>query len=394
MNILFNMIFWVIILSGLYLYINKTEDNKTTIKILIGIILLRLIFANLKYFLGLPPKFPDSDYYREAINNIVNSGMNFSVFKDRIDVQTYVWVYALIQFLSGNIYITIININSILGSLAIYNAGKIARKIKDVKAQNITMLLLLIYPSFILYTNDNLREGPVLFFITLAMYKLVKYIKDKEQKDLLIYIILLPPIYVLRVVNVIPMAIFGVLSFIIVNRKKINIKLLLLISFVLSTLAIIFVYKTTNIRIDLNYINQTLNRDRFDSMAYLVGLRYDNWIELILYIPVRLFYFMFHPFPWIPSSYKYLTVTVSSIFEFITVVMILVLLFTKREKKIDNKFILYTFLTFIIMALTIYAVVKTEAAARHRLQYMWGLPTVLGILISNKIEINKLKLKK
>ncbi|WP_325274409.1 hypothetical protein [Romboutsia sp.] len=348
--------------------------------------MLRLAFANLKYFGNLPPRFPDAELYKGAIGDIVGSGMNFGAYSNRIDVMMYVWFYSIIQFISGNIYITIINMNTLFGSLAIYNAGKIAKEIKDEKAMIITMSLLLAYPSLILYTTDNLREGLVLFFITLAIYNLVKYIKYRESKNILIYCVLLIPIFSFRVVNLPMMVVCGVVGVVIANRKTINIKYLIAGSILTCLIAWIIVYNFTNVRITLDYINQTLNRDRFDSMAYLVGLRYDNWLELIAYIPIRLFYLMFYPFPWALESYQYLIVTISSLYEVIIVLIVIIFLF-KESKYIKNKTLLYSIISFALICLTAYAVVKSEAATRHRLQFMWMFPTVAGILISNQISI-------
>ncbi len=291
MKIALNIIFWIIIYFGIYKYIVKRETNPKIIYLFFGILVARLLFANLKYFLGLPPRFPDAEFYNKAVSAIVGSGMDFSVFSSRIDVLGYVWFYSIVQFLSGNIYITIINMNTLFGTLAIYNAGRIAEEIKDEKSKAITMLLLLIYPTFILYTTDNLREGLVLYFITLAFYNLIQYMKYNDLKKLIVYAVLLIPVFLLRVVNLPIMVVCGVLAFIITNRKIINMKYLIIGVIGVLLVTMFLVYNFTNLRITLEYINETLNRDRFNSMAYLVGLRYSNWLELIAYMPIRLFLF-------------------------------------------------------------------------------------------------------
>lgn len=391
MSTILNLIFWVVFSLCLYKYVSKTEKDINMCKLLLFIIFARLVFANLKYFLGLPPNFPDAGFYRESIESIVNGGLNFSVFKDRIDVMSYVWFYSIIQYISGNIYITIINLNSIFGSLAIYNAGRIAKEINGKYAQGISMILLLIYPSLLVYTNDNLREGPVLFFITMAMFKIVQYIKYNNKTNLIEYLGLLIPIFLLRVVNMPIMVMIGVISVIIVNRNKVNKKYLAVISIISILVVIGIVYKYTSIRLNLDYINQVLNRDRLDTSAYLVGVRYDSWFELVLYTPIRLFYLLFHPFPWVVSSYKHLTTTISSLFEFIMFVTMIILA-VKNLNKVKFKDLFIIFIIFIMGALTIYAVVKTEAAARHRLQFVWGIVTCSGILISTLYD-EKLKNK-
>ncbi len=52
-----------------------------------------------------------------------------------------------------------------------------------------------------------------------------------------------------------------------------------------------------------------------------------------------------------------------------------------------NKILIYSFIAVIMICLTSYAVVKTESAARHRLQFMWGFVTIVGVLVSNQVTI-------
>lgn len=115
-------------------------------------------------------------------------------------------------------------------------------------------------------------------------------------------------------------------------------------------------------------------------MPYLVGERYDSWTHLIISIPKRFLYFVLHPFPWDLSNVKHIIPFISSLYNVVFIIMLIIFSRIKLKNCI-NYSLIKKVMAILLVALIIYAVVKSESASRHRLQFIWLLPVITSSII-------------
>lgn len=320
--------------------------------------------------------------------------MNINIINQRLDVKVYVYVQAFLRYIFGNWELLTIIINTNIGTLAIYNAGKIANIIYGKKSQILTIILLSIYPSFLVYTTTNLRESIVLYLITLAFVNIVMYSKYKKNIYILKYFFISIIVFLFRSVNLLFLIPIGVVAIYILNKDSYVLKKWI------SILSIILIFlvglsimtRVRNFSLDINFINQQLNRDMSvtqDSLPYLIGERYENWIDLTLNIPKRLIYFMLYPFPWDLSKYKYTIPILTSIYDLIMISILLLYSakFRKNKTNYEATRVMKYLGIYMVIGLIIYGVAKTEAATRHRLQFTWIIPILVSCLVNLKRDI-------
>ncbi|MDF9745860.1 hypothetical protein [Natrinema salsiterrestre] len=49
-------------------------------------------------------------------------------------------------------------------------------------------------------------------------------------------------------------------------------------------------------------------------LSFLTDLSYDSWLDVFIYLPARLFYFTYSPFPWVREYYSMFILTFDSIY--------------------------------------------------------------------------------
>lgn len=388
---IFEAIFCVsLFIIGTVIILIRKEKNKYVL--IITLLIIRLIYSIIRYWFNLPPDMPDINFFEEQINLFVNSHMSIGVINPRFDVRNYIVFNGIIRYFFGNAWVMTVVINSILGTLAIYNAGNIAKQIAGEKAKKLTYLFLAFEPTIFLYTNTHLREAIVLFTITLAFVYLTKYIIDKKNINILLYFLISIVSGLFRTVNIFVLIIVGLTTILLTkNKKSIDLKkfITIILAIVLGLALLKVLESVLGFSVEIKYINENLNRDMLGggTMPYLVGERYDSWIHLIISIPKRLLYFTLHPFPWIISNIKHVIPFVSSLYNLIFI-GIFFIFFIKRKKDCNIYGIINKLVIILLVSLVIYAVVKSESASRHRLQFMWLLPVITACQIYKKETSN------
>ena len=382
---IFEQAIWLCILSFFYILvfgvIITKKCSKNVCLMLILILIGRMAWSVLKYYYKLPPAFSDEVYFEIAITDNAKHGLSKLNLHPRTDVNIYLYAHSIITILSGGNAIGSILFNAFLGTLAIYNIGRISAIIGD---ERIAVTLAAISPAMLIYTTNLLRESFVLYFITLAILYGIKYLDSNGGKSSIftffLYAILAAMV---RKVN---LPIFLCMGLFLIylgprGRKRGAYRIVLMGSLVLAAAILIkTMYSLQGVSVSIDWINGQLMRDKITGgNPYLVGLRYNSWIDVVRYLPLRLFYFMLHPFPWVLSNYRTLAAVLASLYDLVLIsILVLRAKVLLRASRIDNRvrFVIWCFL----FGMCVYAVVKTEAAVRHRLQFMWMLPILVSTL--------------
>ena len=167
-----------------------------------------------------------------------------------------------------------------------------------------------------------LRESFFLLFAILFFYRLV-LLYGKESRTyhdhLLIIILLLLTTFIRP--QVFPIFILIYVVSLIFYQKGIM-KIVSVFLFSLSIVIITLFNLTLFQFVDSDLLNLyyfQLYRNAFSDLpdAYLVNIVYRDWLDFILYLPRFLIHFLFAPYPWVSSNYKYFMATMDSIITII-----------------------------------------------------------------------------
>jgi len=155
---------------------------------------------------------------------------------------------------------------------------------------------------------------------------------------------------------------------------------ILIVSF--SGLAL-FQFVDSNL-LNLHYFQ--LYRNAFSDLpnAYLINIAYNDWWDFIAYLPRFIAYFLFAPFPWISSNYKYFMVTLDSILTIFIIINSLFIVIRNANKwKGHILLIIICLLIFIVPFAMIEA--SPSGAVRHRMPIILILlPVFSNILIKGQ----------
>ncbi|SHG37635.1 hypothetical protein [Halobaculum gomorrense] len=113
--------------------------------------------------------------------------------------------------------------------------------------------------------------------------------------------------------------------------------------------------------------------------VYLMGLHYDTWLDVILYAPMKVLYFLYTPFPWHIQSVTELFVGMSAL------ALLVATLFVRRGIAIlqDRPYYLGLLLSYFLTGVVTYSIIEMNygAAVRRRIQFIpiLLLLTVVGL---------------
>ena len=381
------MIFGILIIIALILGFSYMKRDKFVNWIIIGT-LLRLSFIAV-YFLGvqLPESGGDAKNFfhegRAIFDYLFFSGDKIQTINPYSSVIGLSMVYsgdniAFALFMNTLCYIiiayTLYEIIMILGN------GNKSSAIKGV-------VILSLFPIDILYSSVLLREQTIIMFMVLSFLFLLKYIKNGIFFEFLISVLfhvfavlfhsgilflLAVHLYVLifykkrvkvvkfKVVKTMALGVFGIIMFNLLGKLP----------------KFAFMKDIFNIEY-LNHVvvGRFLSSTGTGRTAYLMNLMPSNLVEFALYMPIRIIYFLFAPFPWMIGG-------AGDIFVFVDGLcyIVLVILAWKRLKNIDikiKKAVLLYFFAFVV----VFSIGTTNygTAMRHRHKILW-LITAVAIL--------------
>jgi len=276
------------------------------------------------------------------------------------------------------------------------------------------------FPSLILYSCLILREIYICFFLSYALIGCVNYIRNKKKIDLVklsISFLLASNFHGPIIIGLFCFYIFIIFQILKENNffirfKKKNTLYVFLIPILLFPIVAYFLglysipklgyykdlYKTKisgNKIIEFKIsekliwkINKaTRSTDKEIGAKYPIWITPENTIELIYLTPIRMFYFLYSPFPWDVKKLKHMIGLIESFFYLYLTYCIL------SNKKILNQNPQTRFLIILlILYIFIYSfgVGNFGASIRHRLKFVMILIAIAAPKITN-IRFNKFK---
>ena len=230
------------------------------------------------------------------------------------------WLIAIPYYLFGRSLLMAQSISLLFGIGSVFLCWLIAKKLWNNYVANKVGWITALFPSLILYSVLFLREVYIVFFILLALYGVVSWVKDNNLKS-----------FILAMIGFIGATFFhgammiGAITFIsivgmsslketfkLIIKGKINLKISL---FLISFMILFALYLTNNIKVA--YLGDFKSMTNIKNLSYKTKLNthgdasWPKWTiissvnELFYKIPVRVTYFVFGPFPWDVKKFRH-----------------------------------------------------------------------------------------
>ncbi|GAB1793266.1 hypothetical protein [Priestia megaterium] len=284
-------------------------------------------------------------------------------------------------------------VNVVLGIYTIVIVKRILELLKiDEKMKFYLILIVCFLPNSIIISSILIRESTMIFLITLSLFYFIKWWL-KGTIPYFILAIILPLIAALFHSGAIAPIIGYVLCYIFYNPayRKFNFNIrtgalgigFLIIFFVINTLwGDILFGKFQNVESATDITNKVTSYTKGGS-AYLEGLQVSSTTDLILYSPIRMFYFIASPLPWDWRGFN-------DIFAFVFSGMLYLITYVyafralRVKNNVDrNLIIVLLFITICTSLMFAWGVSNAGSALRHREKFI----AVYVVLASISIHV-------
>jgi 4-amino-4-deoxy-L-arabinose transferase-like glycosyltransferase len=301
MNELISVLMMVIIYSLICIYILRRTKMSLFMHLLFFIsVALRVSLTMIDtYFFYLPHSGADSVKFELQAYNLLIGYLDINEYNFDNYPKLIYYIYLLIG--RKPLFIRAINgCLSLITGLLVYKS--IFKITDDNKKSSWGMLFFLLFPQSMIFSSIILRESLIVFFATFSVWSFIEYTYNNKTSNLYLSFISLL-IGSLFHCGIILIAI-AYLLFIFIEKRNSTKKIILLLSVVVILLLVIinkdiFLRKFSIISSLedfynwLNYVN-TLQA----GSGYLNNFSINTIIDLIIYVPFKIIYFLFSPMIW------------------------------------------------------------------------------------------------
>ncbi len=376
-------------------------------KIIYTALIVRLIFLlTNSYVIALPDSTKDARSYEQDAWDWAQDGFfNLSNYYTGPDAEFISWMIAIPYSLFGRSLLMAQSISLFFGIASVYLGWLLARKLWDNKTATKVGWIIALFPTLILYSVLTLREVFVCFFLLVAMFGVVNWVRVGGYKPVTLAMsgfigatFFHGALFLGGIVFLIFVAKSSFSSsFRLLKSNRISPKALtvVVISFVILTL-----YFSNEIRISkigtFKESIQIFNLNRAIDVRLAGDASYPNWtiinspIEFLYKAPIRAIYFLVSPFPWDVKKISHL-IGMFDAFLY----MILVYLIFRNRKVIWEDTALRIILLILISYFLIFGIGVSNfgTGLRHRSKFVIELIILAAPLIPRFIFLKKIRNK-
>lgn len=388
----------------------EIEDNKfyiiSNLIIIINIILIFVSYYNAVHLgfqdgllygqVGNGLYYDTYDYYYQSktvsdlwMNGNMVSYLTGGINKNLVEVGIYnyfiVW-NAILRVLFGNNLNALIIIKYQLSIISIILLYKISIQFLKPKYARMAVILMNMYPGYILVNIQLMRDNIILFFILAASYMMIMK-KSKEQGKNKFWIMFIATICIITYLRIYIGIILGVSLLVYYLYDKMNFKRFILTIF-LMILVVLVVGKITELRGYGFLASKILNNQEAIESIRWNSSKVDSPFKLVIN---SIFQILTGGRPNISnmnlSSFIEILNTISPLFIsafILPTILILVL----KTKEYENKFILFSFF-FSVISGTMIFYIFTGIIPRLYICWLWSQIIILGILIEKASKLRK-----
>ena len=329
-------------------------------------------------------------------------------FKFIFGAHTYSMIIGMIYYLIGRSPLFIRIVNVFLSTMIVYNTFQIALLIwQNKRTAKIAAWIVAFFPSLILFGVTILREAFLVYLFTVSILYLIAHTRDHRISNLFKSLITL-----LMVINlnsgfflILIVPVFLLIKYwakLLFKKKGIKILYISVIFtiFLIATIIFInlFIGGVAIIgKIEVSNITDFSIFERISSFqnvaargrtSYLVGKTINSPVSLLIWLPIRIIYFLFMPFPWFWHNLLDILGGVDAVLYFWIIFYSFRGLFQKK-----SKFFNYTTLWIIILTagigISIFAMGTSNygTAWRHRAVFTF----LFAILAASPLSLYRFK---
>ncbi|MBX0296637.1 glycosyltransferase family 39 protein [Haloarcula nitratireducens] len=269
-----------------------------------------------------------------------------------------------------------------------YIIFKLAREVVDRRTSMLAAAIVLLWPTIFYRSIVIQREVVVTVVLLTALWAASRMINEITVSSVILVILCTLAMVVLRKENLVLIAaMVGVVS-LIKSRDK---------PYYLAGFALLAIPFTAFFILNFNDFTgygTALTPQALDAFAYgrahgsatyLIGLHYNTWLDVILYAPVKILYFLYSPFPWQIRGMTGVLAGGSAIMLFVAT------LFLRRGiATLKNRpYYLTLLLSYLVLGITTYAIVEMNygAAVRRRIQFV-PILILIGVVGLSNVRFN------
>lgn len=379
-------------------------------KIIIVALIIRVFFLILgQYYFNLPDSTADAETYEKLAWKMAQGGfVNLIDYYAGPQARFISLVIAIPYSLVGRSMLMAKSLSLFFGLASIFVGYFLAKKLWNDHAAKKVGWIMALFPSLVLYSVLTMREMYVCFFLLIALYGVVSWVKKGKFKSILMGMAGFGAATFFHGGMIIGAMVFLILIGYVSTRKilkslvklRMNIKILFLVLIFFSSSGYYLSGKVTVSYLGnfdtLTKTNVILRKTKYSTAG---EASYPKWTiansltELIYKIPVRSIYFVFAPFPWDIKKPSHLIGMFDAFFY-----IYLVYLIIKNRKTIWSdpslRFILIILLAYIIVFSV--AVGNFGTTIRHRSKFITIFLLLVAPMIKSFVfsKSNKLKILK
>jgi len=380
--------------------------------------LLRLILAFLVHYI------PFLYGYNTNMDGFESRGWELAMnwhqgapFEFIFGAHAYSMMVGTIYYLIGRSPLFIRMVNVFLSTMIVFNTFKIALLVwQNKRTAKIATWIVAFFPALILFGVTILREAILVYLLTVSVLYLIAHTRNHQISSLFISLVALLMVINLNsgffLILIVPVfLLIKNLMELLVKKKGIKILYISAMSIILLIVAIVFINSFMDQviiigKVGVNTITDFTifeelallqNRAARGRTAYLVGKTTSSPVSLLIWLPIRIIYFLFMPFPWIWHNLMDILGGVDAFLYFWIIFYSFRGLFQKK-----SKFFNYTTLWIIILTagigISIFSAGTSNygTAWRHRAVFTFLFAILAAFPLSlyrfkniNKIEINE-----
>jgi len=369
----FFILFFVILIIAKNLSIRFSEPRLLTI--IIVAFLFRSIIAYITSTIFPLGKvyMADANMYHIQMRELAESFFTFRtpyLQTHNLKVLSYSYLGSFLYFIFGPSILIMKFLNAFFGVLLIVNVYRILSIISNKRSALLGSVLVSFWPSIAFWNSQNLRDSLMVLLISEVTYLYVKAKWTKRNINFLYLLIPLAGTLILRLyIGIIITAIF----FIFITIRLFSIKGYIRPLGIFAELIFFAVLIDIFIKFEPTLIaifNGIRSYMATGGSAFFANAQYNNFCDVLTFIPKGLFYFLFAPLIGMTKNLMQFFSSIENLgFYFIFVSSILGLLYFLRERKI--RLIAFP-LCVIISIAVIYSLIEGNVgtAYRHKMQIL------------------------
>jgi len=214
-------------------------------------------------------------------------------------VSNYDFLNAFIYSISGYSPVSLFFVNCLAGSIPIILIFIISKNIFNKEVALVSSALCAFWPSFILWSSQNLKDPLTNLGIIGFLYFLIKLRHDLKMSTILLLCFSAIVLYYIRMITLVPLGAASLAYFLFCFKLPKIFKLAFIFFLALTALFLLkdvfFPYLRAGL---LEEINANRVARAYGRLAYFSGFRFYSWWSVLIYLPLGFFATWFLPFPW------------------------------------------------------------------------------------------------